>query len=128
MNYKRTKAGDLMHMHECTENGVTYGVIAIRLKDSYTNLPDAERLLLAFMKQLQRSFAIEHTTGLHMETFLQNHRTAITDYWQDAESKDWKVKGWTDGTAMAVLYIKNIGLAPIAKEESFLNETFLVQV
>jgi len=128
MNYKRTKAGDLMHMHECIEDDVTYGVIAIKLKDGYTNLTEAERLLLAFMKQLQDTFAIAHTTGLHVETFMEHHRTAVTEYWQDDASKDWKVKGWTDGTAMAVLYVRNIGAAPVGKEDVFLNGTFFVQV
>ena len=124
MNYKRTKAGDLMHTRECNKNGATYGLISVKFKDAYANPAEAEQLLLAFMQQLQQTFAIRHTTGLHVETFLQNQKTAVTDYWQDGENLDWKVKGWTNGLAMVVLYIKNIGLVPVSKEDIFLNGPF----
>ena len=126
MNYKRAKTGDLVQMRECKEGDVTYGVIAIKPKDQYPDLTDAEKVLLAFMEQLQHSFAIKHTTGLHVETYLHTSKTAITNYWQDGEQRDWKVKGWTDGVALAVLYIKNIGAVPIEKEETFLNGTLLM--
>jgi hypothetical protein len=45
----------------------------------------------------------------------------VVDYWQDADRRDWKVKGWTDGASLAVLYIKNIGSVPVLQEEKFLN-------
>ncbi len=128
MNYKETKAGDLMHLRECNENDVTYGAISIRLKAGCANLNDAEQLLIAFKKQLQRTFIIQHTTGLNTETFPGSNKTAITDYWQDNENKDWKVKGWTNGSVMAVLYIKNIGAVPVAKEAIFLDRPFFIQV
>lgn len=124
MNYKQTKTGDLVQMRECKEGDVTYGVIAIKPKDQYPDLTDAEKVLLAFMEQLQYSFAIQHTTGLHVETYLQRNKTSITNYWRDHEQTDWKVKGWTNGTTLAVLYIKNIGSVPVGKEESFLNGNY----
>jgi len=124
MNYKLTKAGDLMHLREYKEDDATYGLISIKFKDVYTNASDAERLLLAFMQQLQHTFTIQYTTGLHVETFLQPNKTAVTNYWQDAEKRDWKVKGWTNGTAIVVLYIKNIGAVAVAKEDVFLNGPF----
>jgi|SRR5215218_8537717 len=121
MRFRKTKTGDLMQVSECKENDVTYGVIAIKLKEAYTNLADAETVLKHFMLQLQSIFAIVHTTGIHAAPEETGHKTAIVDYWQDVEQKDWKVKGWTNGYSMAVLYIKNIGLVPVAKEDCFLN-------
>ena len=126
MNNKRTRTGDLVRMSEHKENDVTYGIITIKPKEIYADLCDAEKVLLAFMEQLQHSFAIKHTTGLHVETYLHTSKTSITNYWQDGEQRDWKVKGWTDGAALAVLYIKNIGAVPIEKEETFLNGTLLM--
>jgi hypothetical protein len=127
MRYGRTKTGDLVQVRECNENDITYGIISIKLKNTYSNLNDAEKTLRAFMERLQQSFAIQHATGLHVETFLMNGRSAITNYWQDAAQRDWKVKGWTDGARMAVLYIKNIGLVSVAKEEYFLDGAFFIR-
>lgn len=125
MHFKQTKTGDLVQVRECNENDVTYGLISISLKATYTNLSDAESALLGFMKQLQQTFAIYCTTGLCIETFVQRSKTAITDYWQDAAQRDWKVKGWTNGKTIAFLYIKNIGAVSVDKEDYFLNGSFI---
>jgi hypothetical protein len=121
MRFNKTKTGDLLQVSECKENDVTFGVIAIRLKERYCNLNEAENVLIHFMQQLQPVFAIMHTTGVCTTNKMATHTTAVIDYWQDVERKDWKVKGWTNGRSMAILYIKNIGRVPVAKEEHFLN-------
>ena len=125
MKYKLTKSGDLMHVHEINEKDITYGFISIQFKKSYSRLNNAEQVLIAFLEQLQHAFFIRHTTGVKPETFLQTNRMAITDYWQDADGKDWKVKGWTDGSTLAVFYIKNINAVPVNVEETFLNGNFI---
>src|SRR3954464_10744433 len=112
MKYKRTRTGDLVRMSEHNVNDATYGIITIKPKEIYADLSDAEKVLLTFMEQLQQSFAIQHTTGMHVETYLHTSKTSITNYWQDQEQRDWKVKGWTNGATLAVLYIKNIGAVP----------------
>jgi hypothetical protein len=123
MRFNKTKTGDLLQVSECKENDVTFGVITIKLKERYINLAEAETVLIHFMQQLQPLFAIMHTTGVSATTKKACHTSALVDYWQDVERQDWKVKGWTNGRSMAVLYIKNIGNVPIAKEERFLNGT-----
>lgn len=110
-----------MHVSERNENDVTYGLISIRLKNRYSNLNDAENVLTELMQQLQPAFAIQHTTGMAIEKHGCHGKTTVVDYWQDADKKDWKVKGCTDGGTIAVRYIKNIGSAAVEREAFFLN-------
>jgi hypothetical protein len=121
MNRKRTKTGDLVQVYEYKDNDATFGIITIRLKNRYAKLQQAEPVLTEFMQQLQPTFAVQHTTGRMVDYEPQQTKMAVIDYWQDVEGTDWKVKGWTDGKTMAVLYIKNIAQVPVEKEGFFLN-------
>lgn len=112
-----------MQVRECKENDVTYGVIAIKLKNRYVSLNEAEKVLLEFMQQLQPAFAIKYTSGISITHERNNNKTTVIDYWQDEKQKDWKVKGCTDGKAITVWYIKNISCVPVYKEDCFLNGT-----
>jgi hypothetical protein len=121
MRFKKTPAGDRMYVSEWNKKDVTYGVISIKLKNRFSQLTEAENVLIRFMQQLQPAFAIQHSTGAAIENDVVQTRTAVVDYWQDADRRDWKVKGWTDGVTLAVYYIKNIGRIPVQQEERFLN-------
>jgi hypothetical protein len=121
MNSKKTKTGDLVQVHEYKDNDATFGIITIRLKNWFSELQQAEPVLTEFMQQLQPTFAVQHTTGRVVHYESQQTKIDITDYWQDVEGTDWKVKGWTDGKTMAVLYIRNIAQVPVEKESFFLN-------
>jgi hypothetical protein len=125
-NRVKTKTGDIMYLGECNENEVTYGLINIELKERFTNLDDAEIVLGKFMKSLQPAFAIQHTTGLGPDDQLTVSKKFLTDYWQDVDQTDWKVKGWTDGATVSIKYVKNIGKSPVSKQERFLNDFRIV--
>jgi hypothetical protein len=45
----------------------------------------------------------------------------FTEYWQDKEGLDWKVKAWTNGQVMTVLYIRNIGRVKLKDQDSYLD-------
>ena len=45
----------------------------------------------------------------------------MLEYWQDDEGNDWKVKGWTNGRFMALLYVKNFTEESIKEVDEFLN-------
>jgi hypothetical protein len=123
MNSKQTKTGDIVQVNECNDNDATYGIISIKLKKAFAQLQQAQTVLIEFMEQLQPTFGVLHTTGLQAEW--ESTNVSVTDYWQDADGQDWKVKGWTDGKTMAVFYIRNIAKVPVARECYFLNGTYL---
>jgi hypothetical protein len=122
MNSKQTKTGDIVQVNECNDNDATYGIISIKLKKAFAQLQQAQTVLIEFIEQLQPTFGVLHTTGLQAEW--ESTHVSVTDYWQDADGQDWKVKGWTDGKTMAVFYIKNIGQVTVARESYFLNGTY----
>jgi hypothetical protein len=45
----------------------------------------------------------------------------VVDYWQDEDEMDWKVKGYTDGQIIAVLYVKNINQSTVEQQDLFLD-------
>lgn len=124
MNRKQTKTGDLVQVSECKDKDVTYGVITIKLKNRFPGLQQAATVLVEFMQQLQPTFAVQHTTGPQTEYEPVQLKITVSDYWQDVDGLDWKVKGWTDGKTLAVLYIKNIAQVPVERETRFLNGVF----
>jgi len=118
-----TNAKDIIHFGETSEGDVTYGSVTIQLLNPLDTLAEAEKVLAQFMHTLQASYDIEHTTGLTLGYTLKGNNEArgIVDYWQDADGIDFKVKGWTNGSIMAVLFIREISQVPVAKQEMYLD-------
>ncbi|MFZ1529032.1 MAG: hypothetical protein WAT19_09795 [Ferruginibacter sp.] len=90
----------------CINNETAYGIICVKLKTPIADLPGAEDLLGSYMDYLKTAFKIKSFTGYGKGHQLRNNENTrgMIDYWKDEEGKDWKVKGWTDGKYMAVLY------------------------
>ena len=116
-----TQSGDRIYFHEFKDTGVTYGLICVRMNEEY-KLQEAEEMLKSYVEKLRGPFYILHSTGLHDEADWNSETTTtIVDYWQDCNKKDWKVKGYTDGKTLAVLYVKNIGHVDVKKQDLFLD-------
>jgi len=116
-----TQSGDRLFFHEFKDNGVTYGLICVSMNEHYA-LPEAVEMLRSYIDKLKSPFYILHNTGIRDDSDWNSETTTtIVDYWQDSNKKDWKVKGYTDGKTLAVLYVKNIGQAEVKKQDSFLD-------
>lgn len=118
-----TKSGDLMYFSETKEAHVTYGSVTILLKNPTDNLAEAEKGLAKFIQTLQKSYDIDHTTGLSLGHLQRGNSQArgIVDYWQDAAEVDWKIKGWTNGSIMSVVYASDITDLPVEKLDMYLD-------
>jgi hypothetical protein len=118
-----TQNGDLMYYAETEDAGVTYGCVTVVLKEPLDNLAEAEKNLAFFMQTLQKSYSVDYTTGFsfgHMQQYNSQAR-GIVDHWQDAAEVDWKLKGWTNGRILSVVYVSNITDLPVNKVEMFLD-------
>ena len=116
-----TQAGDHLYFHEFKDKNVTYGLICIQMNHEYTTA-DAGEMLRSYIDKLRGPFYILHNTGIHDDADWNSEPSkTIIDYWQDSDKKDWKVKGYTDGKALAVLYVKNIGHVAVKKQDLFLD-------
>lgn len=116
-----TESGDEFYFHEFKDKAVTYGMICVHMTDEYS-LAEAEEMLYSYVDKLKEPFYILHNTGSHDDADwnAETSKTVI-DYWQDLNRKDWKVKGYTNGKTLAVLYVKNIGHADVIKQDLFLD-------
>jgi hypothetical protein len=56
-----------------------------------------------------------------MEIEKNNSLLTITDYWQDKAGIDWKVKGYTNGKVLSLLYVKNISNATVRAHDTYLD-------
>lgn len=121
LEHSLTSSGDKLYFNEFREKKVTYGMICVQMSHEYS-LTEAEQLLRTYIDHLKGPLYILHNTGLHEDADWNSESSkTIVDYWQDCQKKDWKVKGYTNGKILAVLYVKNIGHADVIKQDHFLD-------
>jgi hypothetical protein len=116
-----TTTGDLMYFHESRKDDATYGIICIQLLEKYGK-EEASHMLSSYIGKLKEPFSILHQTGIQ-DDMDWNTDDSITfvDYWQDQDQKDWKVKGYTNGEVMAILYVQNISHVAASQLDHFLD-------
>lgn len=115
---RTTDEGERVYFSEHEAAGVTFGLIAVRMKERYE--PEkAEAILIHYISRIRKPFGVVCNTG--METERTTDAVALTDYWQDEAGTDWKIRGCSDGKLLAVLYVKNIGACLLKEHEDFLN-------
>jgi len=116
-----TQTGDRLYFQEFKDSGVSYGMICVQMNDQF-ELYEAEEMLRSYIDKLKGPLYILHNTGIHDDADWNSEATrTVVDYWQDCNKKDWKVKGYTDGRTLAVLYVKNIGHVDVKKQDLFLD-------
>lgn len=118
LHCKTTKDGDRVSFYDRAINGVTFGLIMVQMKEVYT-LHQAEMILVQYVNRVRRPFGIAYNISMNIEK--QNGVVTLTDYWQDDEGMDWKIKGYTNGKTISLLYVRNISNAPVKEHDDFLN-------
>jgi hypothetical protein len=88
------------------------------MKEVYT-LHQAELILVQYINRVRRPFGIAYNISMNIEK--ANGIVTLSDYWQDEEGTDWKIKGYTNGKIIALLYVRNISNAPVKEHDDFLN-------
>ncbi len=116
-----TDSGDTLYFNDWTENNVTYGMICVRLSEPI-ELAKAGYMLYQYVEDLRHPCAVDVHAGIQATKDWNSSVTeTVVDYWQDAHGQDWKVKGYTDGHTLAVLYVKNIGEVDVQRQDQFLD-------
>jgi hypothetical protein len=108
---------------ECTLNDLDYGLICVKLKEPISDLKISEDVLVQYLDYLKTTLGIVSARGYGKGHLLKNNKkiTGIVDYWKDKEENNWKVKGWTNGKYIAVLYVNSKNEIPEAKADVFLD-------
>lgn len=108
---------------ECTMDNLTYGVICIQLLTPLKNMSEAEDMLIAYLDYLKTNFEIKSAVGYGRGNHLNNQEDTrgVVDYWKDGENNNWKVKAWTNGKFIGVLYVYSSKELSETKIDVFLN-------
>ena len=115
---RHTKDGDKLYFNEYSEDGVTYGLICVQMPEFYP-MEEAERILVQYVNRVRKPLQISHTSLMEAERFAG--MTTLTDYWQDRAGFDWKVKGYTNGKIVSLLYVKNITDTSVKNHDAYLE-------
>ena len=118
LHIRQTKDGDKLFFNEHQENGITYGLVCAQMREEH-NLEDAEQILVNFINRSRKPLKIFCNAAMEVEE--SNGLLTITDYWQDKTGTDWKVKGFTNGRIVSLLYVKNVTATTVKTHDTFLN-------
>lgn len=119
----KSQDSSTVYSGECAIDGISYGVICVKLLTPVTDLNMAEDLIIQYAEYLKSSFEITKSTGYGKGHRLNNNENTrgILDYWQDKELNNWKIKAWTDGRFIGFLYAYTKKELPETKVNVFLD-------
>ncbi len=124
-NFEMTYSPDSSKVYtgECKLGGLTYDVICVQMKEQIKELTYAEGVLVQYLDYLKSSIQVTTATGYGKGHKLKGNEkaTGITDYWKDKDNNNIKVKGWTDGTYIAVLLVVSDKEIADTKSKVFLD-------
>jgi hypothetical protein len=108
---------------ECTDTETSYGVICVKLVQKISDINKAEEVVVSYLDYLKTSFKITSSAGYGKGHRLRGKENihGMIDYWKDAENYNWKVKGWTDGGYIVVLYAYSKKELPETKVNVYLD-------
>jgi hypothetical protein len=112
---------------ECKNDDISYGTICVRLKDNISDLQAAEGVLVSYLDYLKGSLNIVSAAGYGKGHKLKNRddTRGMIDYWKDKDGLNWKVKGWTNGKYVCVMYVYTKNEVPETKANVFLDGLLL---
>lgn len=94
---------------EITKGGWNYGVIAVKLAETLglETSEEKEDFIITYLDFLKEQFEIKSSAGYGRGHTMEGYEQAagVIDYWDDKDGNQYKVKSWTDGKVLAVLYI-----------------------
>jgi hypothetical protein len=111
-----------VYTSECFNGDVKYGVMCIQLRKPI-NLNNAESELIERLDFMKADFSVTDSAGYGRGLQLSNNPNTrgVLDYWKDSESNHWKIKAWTDGKFIAILYAVGKTELPEQKVNVFLE-------
>lgn len=107
------------------QDSINYGIICVKLKEQTNDLQQAEDVMIQYMDYLKKAYDISTAVGYGKGHTMASNPSArgVIDFWTDRYKREWKIKGWTDGKFIAVLYVVSLKgtLAYSTKNELFLD-------
>lgn len=108
---------------ECINEEVHYGLICVQLLEPIKDSVKAEEMMIAYLDYLKSAFKINSAVGYGKGHVLRNNAAVhgVLDYWEDADKNNWKIKAWTNGGMINVLYAYAKNNLPDTKVNVYLD-------
>lgn len=123
--FKLEKSPDSSDVYtgECINDSVTYGAICVKLSVKLPDLETSEGTLISYLDYLKSTMKIKSAAGYGKGHRLKNNEATrgVIDYWRDADGGNWKIKGWTDGKYIVVMYVSSVKEISESKTNIFLD-------
>ena len=115
--------GSTVYADDCEKDNVTYGIYCVKLKTPLANMESAEDSIIALLDFLKLDYGIVKSKGYDKGHQLNKNETTkgVTDNWEDADKNHWRIKGWTNGNFICLLYVFSNKELPEKKTETFLD-------
>ncbi len=115
--------GSTVYADDCEKEGVTYGIYCVKLKTPVGNLDAAEDTVITYLDFLKLDYGIVKSKGYDKGHKLNKNDATrgIYDTWEDADKNKWKLKAWTNGNLICILYMFSGKELPDKKTEIFLE-------
>ncbi len=112
---------------ECTQGDMTYGVICVQLRQPINDADASEKTVITYLDYLKTTLDITTSAPYGKGQRLRGRPDSrgILDYWQTKEGEHWKLKGWTDGYYIVVMYTFSKKKINENKADMFINSLIL---
>ncbi len=115
--------GSTVFADDCEKDAVTYGIYCVKLAKPVTNLDAAEDTVASYLDFVKLDNGIVKSKGYDKGHKLNKDESTrgLYDTWEDVDKHKWKIKAWTNGKFICILYIHSAGELPDKKTEVFLE-------
>ncbi len=115
--------GATVYADDCVKDGITWGIYLVKLVAPVNNLDAAEDTVITYLDFMKLDNGIVKSKGYDKGHTLNKDETTrgVYDTWDDVDKEKWKVKAWTNGKFIGVLYVHSAKELPEKKVELFLE-------
>jgi hypothetical protein len=105
----KSEDGADVYTGEVAVDGFSFACIAVKFSEPFTDSSpeEMEQLLISYMDYLKGQFSITASAGVGRGHTLESTPDArgVIDYWEDAESTQYAVKGWANQRAIGIMVL-----------------------
>lgn len=107
----------------CAKDDISYGIVCIKLSKVITNLKAAEDVMIQYIEYLKADYEIMQVKGYEKGIKLKNREDTrgLIDHWTDNKDNKWKIKAYTDGKFIGILYAFSRKELPEEKVNAYLD-------
>lgn len=114
----------VIYTSECSPDSTVYGFICVKLKETVEAGAVAEELMINYLNYLKTILQVKASAGYGKGHKMESNVNVrgVIDFWRDEKNNEWKIKGWTDGKIITMMYVYEKGkLEYQPKQDVFLN-------